>query len=98
MVVLFAAPDEVFSGIVSDSCFAKTPEMIKSVLIKTSKILTAFTPGALCIGKLIYGLELISVIDLVSSITCPILFIHGGNDDGVPVISQRFSTLNILVS
>ena len=36
-------------------------------------------------GKLIYGLEPDNAIDKIHSLSCPVLFIHGQNDNGIPV-------------
>jgi pimeloyl-ACP methyl ester carboxylesterase len=82
--LVFAADEEGISGVVSDGCFASTLEMTRRALAKASRILTIFGPGASLMGKLIYGFTPVSAIDYVASIKCPVLFIHGAEDDGVP--------------
>jgi pimeloyl-ACP methyl ester carboxylesterase len=83
-VFLFAAHEEGICAIVSDSCFADTREMARRVLAIVSRILSCFAPAALWIGELIYGLQPSNAIDSVRLITCPVLFIHGEKDKGVP--------------
>jgi len=82
---IFAAGGSYFSGIVSDSCFASTPEMAKRTIGKRHKILELFLPGALWMGKLVFGYSPASAMGKVGLINCPIFFIHGEEDDGVPV-------------
>ncbi len=82
---IFAYQEEGISGIIADSCFANTSETVRGILAKKGKIPMVFTPGAMWLGKVIYGLERGSAIDRVGAVTCPILFIHGAEDDGIPI-------------
>ena len=86
---VFASQEEGVNGIVSDSCFASTPEMLRRALATVNNVVTVFTPGVAYMGKLIYGFKPISAIDNVGSVSCPILFIHGEADDGVPPEDAR---------
>jgi len=82
--LMFAHQKEGISGIISDSCFAKTPNMAKRVLRQKCQIFGVFVPGALWMGEVLFGLERGSAIDRVGCVTCPILFINGTEDDVVP--------------
>jgi alpha-beta hydrolase superfamily lysophospholipase len=83
-VFLFAAHEKGICGIISDSCFISAPEMSRRLLAKVNKVLTCFVPSALWMGRRIYGLQPENAIDDVKLVTCPVFFIHGQQDTGVP--------------
>jgi pimeloyl-ACP methyl ester carboxylesterase len=73
------------SGIISDSGFA-TRENIAARVLNQAVILTGiFAPGALKLGEWVFGLPNLDAIDIVGSISPPILFISGDNDLQIPV-------------
>ncbi|MFC1964303.1 alpha/beta hydrolase [Chloroflexota bacterium] len=80
-----AEMDKSVCGVIIDSCFANTREMTKRALRKANLFLTVFTPGAALMGRLIYRFQPPNAIDHISGVDCPIFFIHGENDRGVPV-------------
>jgi len=80
----FAKEENSVKAIVSDSCFTSISEMTKRVMEEKFKAFTIFQPGAVCMGRLIFGLDKESAIDKVSKINCPIFFINGAEDKSVP--------------
>jgi pimeloyl-ACP methyl ester carboxylesterase len=83
-VFLFAAHEKGICGIVSDSCFASAREMGRRVLAGVNRALTFFVLGALWMGRRMYGLQLDDAIDAVKLVSCPVFFVHGEQDTGVP--------------
>jgi alpha-beta hydrolase superfamily lysophospholipase len=83
-VFLYAAHQKGICGIISDSCFATAREMGKRVLAGVNRVLTVFVYGALWMGRRLYGLQPEDAIDDVKLVTCPVFFIHGKDDKGVP--------------
>jgi pimeloyl-ACP methyl ester carboxylesterase len=81
---VFARQEGSISGIISDSCFARTPEMVKRVLNQTCTIFQFFTPASLWMGEVLFGLERGSAVDRVGDVKCPIFFINGAEDEVVP--------------
>ena len=80
----FAKEENSIKAVVSDSCFISIPEMAKRVMEEKFKALIIFQPGAICMGRLIFGLDKESAIDKVAKINCPIFFINGAEDKSVP--------------
>jgi pimeloyl-ACP methyl ester carboxylesterase len=83
--LLHASCDNEVSGIVSDNCFASIYDMSARVLTSSGRVLLPFLWGALRMGRLFYGLSLVSAIDVVGSVKCPVLFINPREDKSVPV-------------
>jgi alpha-beta hydrolase superfamily lysophospholipase len=83
-VFLFAAHEKGICGIISDSCFISAPEMSRRLLTRVNRVLTGFVPSALWMGRRMYGLQPENAIDDVKLVTCPVFFIHGEQDTGVP--------------
>jgi pimeloyl-ACP methyl ester carboxylesterase len=81
---LFAAHEKGICGIISDSCFISAPEMSRRLLARVNRVLTCFVPSALWMGRRMYGLQPENAIDDVKLVTCPVFFIHGQQDTGVP--------------
>ena len=79
-----AEKDKCIKAIISDSCYASTSEMARRVMGEKCKAFIVFEPGAICMGRLIFGLDKESAIDKVARITCPIFFINGAKDESVP--------------
>jgi uncharacterized protein len=77
------ANDEI-KAVICDSCFTSIPEMTKRVLAKTFEPFVIFQPGAVLMGRLLFGLDKESAIDKVPKISCPIFFINGSEDKSVP--------------
>jgi len=71
-------------AVISDSCFTSVQEMTGRVLGEKCKAFIIFQPGAILMGRLVFGLEKESAIDQVPEINCPILFINGSEDKSVP--------------
>ena len=80
----FAEKQKDIKAIISDSCFASTSEMARRVMGQKCKAFIIFEPGAIYMGRLIFGLERESAIDKVQHIICPILFINGADDESIP--------------
>jgi len=80
----FAKEENSIKAIVSDSCFTSIPEMAKRVMEEKFKAFIIFQPGAICMGRLIFGLDKESAIDKLPNINCPIFFINGAEDKSVP--------------
>lgn len=80
----FAEEDNTVKAVISDSCYASTQEMARRVMGKYCKAFILFEPGAIWMGRLIFGLDKESAIDKVPRITCPIFFINGAEDESVP--------------
>jgi alpha-beta hydrolase superfamily lysophospholipase len=83
-VFLFAAHEKGICGIISDSCFISAPEMSRRLLTRVNRVLTGFVPSALWMGRRMYGLQPENAIDDVKLVSCPVFFIHGEQDTGVP--------------
>lgn len=83
-VLLFAAHEKGICGIISDSCFVSAPQMSRRLLARVNRVLTCFVPSALWMGQRMYGLQPENAIDDVKLVTCPVFFIHGEQDTGVP--------------
>lgn len=82
--IVYASEETGIDAMISDSCFARTSEMLSRELDKTWGPLVVFTPGTIIMGKLVYGFEIPSPVGRVSSVECPVFFIHGEADDAVP--------------
>jgi len=73
------------SGIISDSGFAKRENIAARVLNQAVILSGIFAPGALKLGELVFGLPNLDAVDIVGSISPPILFIGGSNDRQIPM-------------
>ncbi|MBI2869670.1 MAG: alpha/beta fold hydrolase [Chloroflexi bacterium] len=82
--ILFASHEEGIQGIVLDSGFARMVETVGRVLAGVNRLLPLFLPGALLIGRLMYGLRPADAISRVEQVACPALFIHGEDDRDIP--------------
>jgi hypothetical protein len=80
----FTKKDDSVRAIISDSCFVSISEMARRVMGQKCKAFIVFEPGAICMGRLIFGLEKENAIDNVQKIKCPIFFINGAEDKSVP--------------
>jgi len=80
----FVEKDKYIKAVISDSCYASTSEMARRVMGEKCKAFIVFEPGAICIGRLIFGLDKESAMDKVPQITCPVFFINGAEDESVP--------------
>jgi pimeloyl-ACP methyl ester carboxylesterase len=79
-----AKGNDRIKAIICDSCFMSIPEMAKRVLINSFKPAVIFQPGAVLMGRLLFGMDKESAIDKVPYIKCPIFFINGSEDKSVP--------------
>ena len=79
-----AKEEKSIKAVVSDSCFSSISEMASRILKNTCKIFVIFQPGAVYMGRLIFGLDRENAIDKVPYINCPIFFINGAEDKSVP--------------
>lgn len=86
--LVFAVQEKAFCAIVSDSCFARTPEIIGRVLARINIALPVFVPGALLMARAIYGLRPPNAINCIR-VDCPVFFINGADDRGVPPADAR---------
>lgn len=84
-VILFGTEEPGVSAIVSDSCFTSVRAVGEHLLSSVSRVLSPFAWGASWIGERVYGVPREAAIDSVKLVRCPIFFIHGENDEGVPV-------------
>lgn len=82
---IFTAREKGIGGIISDSCFTSARETARIAVGRVSKALLPFLPGALLLSRMLYGFKPVRTIDCVAAVTCPVLFIHGEADEGVPV-------------
>jgi len=83
----FAAGDPV-AAVVSDSCFASVSGMFVRVLARRGCphiMARALAWGASLMGRVVHGLEKMDPEAIVGRVGCPLFFIHGGMDSGVPV-------------
>jgi pimeloyl-ACP methyl ester carboxylesterase len=82
--ISFTGEEDNVRAIISDSCFTSIPEMTKRVMAEKCKAFIIFQPGAILMGRFLFGLEKESAIDKVPKINCPIFFINGSADKSVP--------------
>ncbi len=79
---IFASEENV-GALALDGCFPTVRGM--AINQATDKgipkpIAEAFMPGLFFTAKVLYGYKPVNAIDVISSVQCPILFIHEGND------------------
>lgn len=82
---VFASQNSV-GALVLDSCFADVHDMVvrQAVLMGIPGFLVdCFAPGLLLMADIIYDYELVSPLDVVAGVACPILFIHEEYDEAV---------------
>jgi pimeloyl-ACP methyl ester carboxylesterase len=84
-VILFGTEEPGVSAIVADSCFTSVRAQGEHLLSSISRVLAPFAWGASWIGERVYGVPRDAAIDSVELVKCPIFFIHGEDDQGVPV-------------
>jgi pimeloyl-ACP methyl ester carboxylesterase len=72
------------SSIISDSGFAKREDIAARVLNQAVIFTGIFAPGALKLGEWVFGLPNLDAVDIVGSISHPILFINGDSDLQIP--------------
>ena len=85
--LLFASAESV-TAVVSDSCFASAREAFVRELAKRGcpRVLAqVLSPGVSSMGRLVHGLKLMDPEAMAAQVTCPVFFIHGQRDSGVPV-------------
>jgi pimeloyl-ACP methyl ester carboxylesterase len=79
-----ARGNDVIKAVICDSCFMSIPEMAKRVLLNSFRPAVIFQPGAVIMGRLLFGMDKESAIDKVPYIKCPLFFINGSEDKSVP--------------
>ena len=80
---IFASQNHI-GALVLDGCFADIHNMVirQAVLRGIPQFLVSFfAPGVLLMTDIIYGYELVDVVDVVADVACPILFIHEEYDE-----------------
>jgi len=80
---IFASQENI-GGLVLDGCFASIYDMAarQAAQRRIPKfLLDFFTPGVVLAIETIYSYKLVDPIDVISEVTCPILFIHEEYDD-----------------
>ncbi|MBA7479184.1 hypothetical protein ES707_14616 [subsurface metagenome] len=80
---IFASQNSV-GALVLVSCFADVHDMVvrQAVLMGIPGFLVdCFAPGLLLMADIIYDYELVSPLDVVAGVACPILFIHEEYDE-----------------
>ena len=86
--LMTAAQCQEIDAIVADSSFADMAHVIKSEFSKRSRLPEFFFPWTLLMAKSLYGIDLsqLKPVDAVRQATAPpVLVIHGGQDDTIPV-------------
>ena len=86
--LMTAAQCQEIDAIVADSSFADLAHVVKSEFSKRSRLPKFFFPWTLLMAKNLYGIDLseLKPVDAVRQATAPpVLVIHGGQDDTIPV-------------
>jgi pimeloyl-ACP methyl ester carboxylesterase len=88
--LMFATGECDLKGIVSDSTFARVFDaMGRAIGRRVGRPFSVLSSGARMMSALLYGRGLLDPIDVVSSVTVPILFIHGEEDHDIPCDDAR---------
>ena len=85
--LLFACAESV-TAVVSDSCFASAREAFTRELVKRGcpRVLArVLSPGVSAMGSVFNAVDQIDPEAMAAQVTCPVFFIHGQRDSGVPV-------------
>jgi len=75
------------AGLVLDSCFADVHELfLRQGVAKgyPELFVRAISPGVFNMARLLHGYNAMSPKDRIRDVNCPILFIHGGDDEDIP--------------
>jgi len=83
--VMYASTSSV-GAMVLDGCFATVREMFKSQAALDGIpgfAVDIFNPGVTLMAGLLYDYRIIDPIDLIPTISCPVLFIHEGLDETI---------------
>ncbi len=83
-VILAGSGERGIDAIVADSCFARLSDVIIENL-KAIHVGIILVPGLYLWARTLYSVNLMSPIEKVSSVTCPIFFIHGAQDKAIPL-------------
>ena len=88
---IFASQEDV-GALVLVGCFAEVRDMV--VRMATTRGIPGvfaeiFIPGLTMTTKLMYGYEVVNPIDVISGVSCPILFIHEEHDEFIPIEDMR---------
>jgi len=87
-VTLALASVENVTAVVSDSCFASAREAFVRELARRGcprALAYLLSPGVLLMARTVHSLDRIDPEIVVTRVTCPVFFIHGQSDSGVPV-------------
>ena len=83
----FASQDQV-TAVVSDSSFADIKELFVGGGAKLTgipgPIISFLVPGVKLMAKLMYGYDGVDPASIVTDVDCPVFFIHGRTDTGIP--------------
>jgi len=85
--LLFASREPV-SAIVSDSCFASLSESFERELTKRGYpgiLAQVLSPGVFFMSRAVHNMDLADPETVMGKVACPVFFIHGERDSGVPV-------------
>lgn len=85
--VIFASQENI-GALVSDGCFAKKESMFEAQAALRGipdLLVDFFIPGVFLMVKLLYSYKMINPIDVIATVTCPVLFIHEERDNTIPV-------------
>lgn len=80
------ASQEHVGALVLDGCFTNVRSIFKAQAALEGIpdfLVDLFFPGVSLLAKLLYGYTVINPIDIVATISCPILFIHEENDNTI---------------
>jgi pimeloyl-ACP methyl ester carboxylesterase len=86
VMALMAAPTEPgLAGMVLDSPFTSMEDMVRQEVSRRGSLHRLLFPGMMLMGRALFGIDLSSVhpLEAVGEIECPLLFIHGEEDDMV---------------
>jgi fermentation-respiration switch protein FrsA (DUF1100 family) len=81
-----------FEVLVLDSCFTNVQDLFLSQVVSRDYpewFARFISPGTFLMAKLLYGFNAVSPEDKIGDISCPILFIHGENDEGIPLSNSQ---------
>lgn len=76
-----------FETIVVDSCFADVHDLFMRQVVARGYPAwfgRLVSPGVFLMARIIHGYSAVSPEDKVEDVACPIMFIHGGADEGIP--------------
>ena len=82
IAIMTASEERGLAGLVLDSPFASLMEMVYRETSRRSGVSRFFLPGMVLMGRVLYGVDLASVrpLDAITSVDCPLLFVHGADD------------------